>query len=45
VDQKLMAALKHSLPDCAGVAIGVDRWLMQLAGASHINEVLPFGDL
>ncbi|MCK4864202.1 MAG: EF-P lysine aminoacylase GenX [Gammaproteobacteria bacterium] len=41
-DYHLIEALKHGLPDCAGVAIGVDRLLMVLTGAEHINEVLTF---
>ena len=41
-DYNLIAALKQGLPDCAGVAIGLDRLLMVLAGAEHINEVLTF---
>ena len=41
-DYHLIEALKHGLPDCAGVAIGVDRLLMVLSGAKHINEVLTF---
>ncbi|HID81184.1 MAG TPA: EF-P lysine aminoacylase GenX, partial [Thiotrichales bacterium] len=30
------------LPDCAGVALGVDRLLMCLGTKKHINEVLTF---
>lgn len=41
-DYHLIDALKYGLPDCAGVAIGVDRLLMVLSGAKHINEVLTF---
>ena len=41
-DYNLIAALKHGLPDCAGVAIGFDRLLMVLTGAEHINDVLTF---
>jgi len=42
LDQNLMAALEQGLPDCAGVAIGVDRLLMQLSSAGSISEVLSF---
>ena len=42
IDKHLIAALKEGLPECAGVAIGLDRLLMVLTGAEHINEVLTF---
>jgi lysyl-tRNA synthetase class 2 len=41
-DNKLLAALSHGLPDCAGVAVGLDRLLMCLSGARNIDEVLAF---
>lgn len=41
-DGRLLAALAHGLPDCAGVALGVDRLVMAAAGADRLEEVLAF---
>lgn len=44
IDQRFLAALEAGLPDCAGVALGVDRLLMCLLGANDIRKVMPFAD-
>ena len=44
LDERFLAALGAGLPDCAGVALGVDRLLMCLIGAKDIRDVMPFAD-
>jgi len=42
LDDHLLAALEHGLPDCAGVAVGIDRLLMQILGYDSIDKVVTF---
>lgn len=39
MDEKFLTALTQGLPDCAGVAVGLDRLLMIQQGEKHINAV------
>lgn len=41
-DAHLLAALHSGLPDCAGVALGIDRLVMLAAGANSLKEVISF---
>lgn len=43
MDARLLDALAHGLPACAGVALGVDRLLMAMLGTPRIADVLAFG--
>jgi len=41
-DKRLVSALESGLPECSGVAIGLDRLLMLLSGSESIEDVLSF---
>jgi len=42
VDERLLAALTSGLPDCAGVALGVDRLILCAAGEKTLAHVQAF---
>lgn len=42
-DHHMLDALAHGLPDCAGVALGVDRLLMAMLETPRIADVIAFG--
>ena len=42
IDEHLLSALAQGMPECAGVALGVDRLVMLALNAKHINEVIAF---
>ncbi|MBY7974440.1 elongation factor P--(R)-beta-lysine ligase [Vibrio fluvialis] len=42
IDYHLIAALEAGLPECAGVALGIDRLIMLALGEDHIDKVTAF---
>ncbi|MFV8818751.1 EF-P lysine aminoacylase EpmA [Haliea sp. E17] len=42
LDERLLAALAAGMPDCSGVALGLDRLLMLALGRDSISQVLAF---
>ena len=40
-DSRLLAAMDHGLPACAGTALGLDRLIMIAAGAKTLADELP----
>ena len=43
IDERLLAAHRHGLPECAGVALGVDRLLAVKLQADNLGEMISFG--
>ncbi|WP_034911685.1 MULTISPECIES: elongation factor P--(R)-beta-lysine ligase [Erwinia] len=42
IDTNLLDALAHGLPDCSGVALGVDRLVMLALKAESLSDVIAF---
>lgn len=42
LDENLLAALASGLPDCSGVALGIDRLVMLATGSDDIRQVQAF---
>ena len=41
-DERFLSALNAGLPDCAGVALGLDRLLMLASGSTCVQDVIAF---
>lgn len=42
LDSRLLGALRHGLPECSGVAVGLDRLVMIAAHEGQLDRILPF---
>ncbi|EXI61266.1 lysyl-tRNA synthetase [Mannheimia granulomatis] len=43
LDTRFLAALKAGIPNCSGVALGIDRLMMIAMGVNKIEDVMAFG--
>jgi len=44
IDRHFIAALEHGLPDCSGVALGVDRLFMLQQNLTSIDQAISFSN-
>ncbi len=40
LDEGFLAAIEHGMPECSGIALGLDRLIMLLTGAECIEDVM-----
>jgi lysyl-tRNA synthetase class 2 len=44
VDEPFLHTLAQGMPDCAGIALGIDRFLMTLGEFDAISDVVAFAE-
>jgi len=44
LDERFLQAMDQKMPDCAGIALGVDRLIMLFAGLDDISQVVAFSE-
>ena len=42
LDNKLLKSIELGLPECSGMALGIDRLIMWLCGTDNIQDVICF---
>lgn len=42
LDEDFLSDLERGMPECGGIAVGMDRLLMVLLGMDSLDEILPF---
>jgi elongation factor P--(R)-beta-lysine ligase len=42
IDMEFIAALRHGLPQCSGIALGIDRLCMLICNSKSLSEVINF---
>ena len=42
LDKKLLKSLEQGLPECSGMALGIDRLIMWLCDTDNIQDVICF---
>jgi lysyl-tRNA synthetase class 2 len=42
LDEAFLSAMESGMPECGGIAVGMDRLLMVLLGKTALDQILPF---